>query len=95
MVDADEEIVEEGTVELPGGDEHIQALVPLLKLSELRELTTTLLTDVVAGCKKKDLLKVAEDVNGCVATAEEYVEFRGKRGQIMKAREESGDDVEL
>lgn len=76
-------------------EEHIQALIPLLRPAELRELTTILLTDVVAGCKKKDLLQVAEDVNGWVATAEEYVEFRGKRREIQKAREEIRDDTEL
>lgn len=76
-------------------EEHIQALIPLLRPAELRELTTILLTDVVAGCKKKDLLQVAEDVNGWVATAEEYVEFRGKRREILKAREEIRDDTEL
>ncbi len=66
--------------------ERIQALVPLLRPSELQELTTILLTDVVAGCKKKDLLQVAEDVNSWVATAEEYVEFREKRHEILSAR---------
>ena len=76
-------------------DEHIQALIPLLRPAELRELTTILLTDVVAGCKKKDLLQVAQDVNGWVATAEEYVEFRGKRRQILKAREDFSDDIEI
>lgn len=76
-------------------EEHIQALIPLLKPSELRELTTALVNEVVVGCKKKDLLKVAQDVNGWVATAEEYVEFRGKRRQILKAREDFSDDVEL
>ena len=74
---------------------HIRALVPLLRPSELRELTAELLTDVLAGCKKRDLLQVAENVNGWVATAEEYVEFRGKREQILKAREDFSDDVEL
>ena len=76
-------------------DEHIQALIPLLRPAELRELTTILVTEVVAGCKKKDLLQVAQDVNGWVATAEEYVEFRGKRKQILKAREDFSDDIEL
>ena len=70
-------------------------MVPLLRPSELQELTVELLTDVLAGCKKKDLLQVAEDVNGWVATAEEYVEFRGKRKQILKAREDFSDDVEI
>ena len=76
-------------------DEHIQALIPLLRPAELRELTTILVTEVVAGCKKKDLLQVAEDVNGWVATAEEYVEFRGKRKKILKAREDFSDDIEI
>jgi len=76
-------------------EKHIQALIPLLKPSELRELTTILVTEVVAGCRNKDLLQVAEDVNGWVATAEEYVEFRGKRRQILKARGDFSDDVEL
>lgn len=76
-------------------EEHIRSLVPLLRLSELRELTSELLTDVLAGCKKKDLLQVAEDLNGWVATAEEYVEFRGKRKQILKAREDFSDDIEI
>ena len=76
-------------------DEHIQALVPLLRPSELRELTAILLTDVVSGCKKKDLLQVAEDVNCWVATAEEYVEFRGKRRLILKAREDRQGDIGL
>ena len=76
-------------------EEHIRALVPLLRPSELRELTTELLTDVLAGCKKKDLLKIAENMNGWVATAEEYVEFRGKRKQILRAREDFSDDIEI
>ena len=69
-------------------EEHIRALVPLLRPSELRELTEELITDVLAGTKEGDLLKIAEHVNGWVATAEEYVELRGKRSQILKAREE-------
>ena len=69
-------------------EEHIRSLITLLRPSELRELTAILLTDVVGGCKKRHLLKVAEDVNGWVATAEEYVEFRGKGRQILKVREE-------
>ena len=76
-------------------EEHIRALVPLLRPAELRELTVELVTDVLAGCRKKDLLQVAEDVNGWVATAEEYVEFRGKRREILKAREDFSDDIEL
>ena len=70
-------------------------MVPLLRPAELRELTVELVTDVLAGCRKKDLLQVAEDVNGWVATAEEYVEFRGKRREILKAREDFSDDIEL
>ena len=70
-------------------------MVPLLRPSELRELTTELLTDVLSGCKKKDLLKIAENMNGWVATAEEYVEFRGKRKQILRAREDFSDDIEI
>ena len=76
-------------------EEHIRALVPLLRPSELRELTVGLLADVLVGCKKKDLLQVAMDVNGWVATAEEYVEFRGKRKQILRAREDFSDDIEI
>ena len=76
-------------------EEHIQALIPLLRPAELRELTTILVNEVVAGCKNRNLLQVAENVNGWVATAEEYVEFRGKRKQILKAREDFSDDVEL
>jgi hypothetical protein len=38
-------------------------------------------------------LAVAEDVNGWVATAEEYVEFREKRGQILKASEDPEGDI--
>ena len=76
-------------------EKHIQALIPLLKPSELRELTTILVTEVVAGCRNKDLLQVAEDVNGWVATAEEYVEFRHKRRYILKAQEDRRGDVAL
>ena len=76
-------------------EEHIRALIPLLKPSELTELTAILLTDVVAGCKNKDLLKLAEDVNGWVATAGEYVEFREKRREILKAQEDRRGDVAL
>ena len=76
-------------------EEHIRALIPLLKPAELRELTAVLVTEVMADCRKKDLLKVAEDVNGWVATAEEYVEFRKKRGQILRAREDTQGDIEV
>jgi hypothetical protein len=76
-------------------DEHIRALVPLLRSSELRELTAILLTEVIAGCKDRDLLQVAEDVNGWIATAEEYVEFRAKRRHILNARENTRGDIDL
>ena len=76
-------------------EDHIRSLVTLLRPSELQELTAILLTEVVGGCKKRDLLQVAEDVNGWVATAEEYVEFRKKRGQVLKAREDMQGDIEV
>ena len=71
---------------------HIRALVPLLRTEELREIAIGIITDTFAGCNEKDLLKVAENVNGWVATAEEYVEFRKKRHHIVKARESMGDN---
>ena len=76
-------------------EEHSRSLVAMLNPSELQELAAILVTDVVGGCKKRDLLQVAEDVNGWVATAEEYVQFREKRGQILKAREVTEGDIEV
>ncbi len=76
-------------------EEHIRSLVAMLRPSELQELAASLVADVVGGCKKRDLLQVAEDVNGWVATAEEYVQFREKRGQILKAREDTEGDIEV
>lgn len=76
-------------------EEHIRSLVPMLRPSELQELTTILLTGVVAGCRKRDLLQVAEDLNGWVATAEEYVEFRNKRRHVLSARQDKRGDIEI
>ena len=91
-----EENIEERTMELPGRAIPFRgAHSPLLKPAELRELTAVLVTEVMTDCKKKDLLTVAEDVNGWVATAEEYVEFRKKRGQILRAREDTQGDIEV
>ena len=76
-------------------EDQIQTLVPQLRTDELRELAVGLLTEVVSGCKERDLLKVAEDVNGWFATVEEYVEFRHKRRYILKAQEDRRGDVAL
>ena len=76
-------------------EDQIQTLVSQLRTDELRELVVSLLTEVVSGCKERDLLKVAEDVNGWFATMEEYVEFRHKRRYILKAQEDRRGDVAL
>ena len=63
----------------------VLVLVPKLHNAELRQMLAGVIIDLSNACKEKDLLKVAEELNGWSATLEELVEFRGKRDEIDKA----------
>ena len=69
-------------------EKHIRTLFSLLRPEELQEIAVGLTQGVAAGCQQEDLMRIAEDLNGWIATAEEYVEFRKKRHHILKARQE-------
>lgn len=67
--------------------ENVQTLVSLLRPKELREITAGIITDLISCCRDRDLLRASEDLNGWIATGEEYVEFRRNRRHILQARQ--------
>ena len=76
-------------------ESRIRKLIPSLDFGELQEVSVGLITDLTLGCRRGDLLQITEDLNGWVATAEEYLEYRARRQEILRAREDTQDDIEI
>ena len=68
-------------------EEQVQVLVQLLRTSELRETLAGVLSDCMNACRDKNLLELAEILNGWIATAEEMAGSRRKLRHILNARE--------
>ena len=67
-------------------EEQLEKLFDIMRAAEIREYAQGLTKDAVEACKDRNVLAVAENINGWIATAEEVANNRRKLRFIQAAR---------